>query len=257
MKKIGGFPIKKILIAMTIAAAIIFLTMSFQKIQNQLKVSAPTLLPASMHQHETAIAEKQGIMPDHKLLNVPIIDQMSAPKLFNGCEVTSLAMILNYNGYTVTKNELAEKIKTVPLTYQNGLNGNPNVGFVGDIDDGPGYAAYSGPIYDLAKQYAGDRVVNLTNSAFSDLLKTVSNGQPVWVIATSSFAPVSDFVKWLTPQGSVDISFSEHSVVITGYDSNYLYINDPFGVKNRKVYRESFMKAWEQMGSQAIYIKKP
>ncbi|WP_374120837.1 C39 family peptidase [Neobacillus sp. PS3-12] len=241
---------------MSIAAAILFSTRMFQNVQKQVKVSSPALNTVSLNQHETALAEKQGIMLDHKLLNVPLIAQMSAPKLYNGCEVTSLAMILNYNGYLVTKNELAEKIKTVPLTYSNGLKGNPNMGFVGDIDDGPGYAAYNGPIYDLAKQYAGDKVVNLTSSTFIDLLKTVSNGQPVWVITTSSFAPVSDFVKWQTPQGSVDVTFSEHSVVITGYDSNYIYINDPYGFKNRKINRANFERAWEQLGSQGIFIKK-
>lgn len=241
---------------MILITVIIFSIMMFQNVQKQVKISSPALKPVFLNLHESALAEKQGIMQDHKLLNVPLIAQMSVPRLYNGCEVTSLAMILNYNGYTVTKNELAEKIKTVPLTYPNGLKGNPNMGFVGDIDDGPGYAVYNGPIYDLAKQYAGDMVVNLTNNTFIDLLKTVSNGQPVWVITTSSFAPVSDFVKWQTPQGSVDVSFSEHSVVITGYDSNYIYINDPYGFKNRKVNRGNFERAWGQMGSQGIYLKK-
>ena len=83
-------------------------------------------------------------------------------------------MILNYNGYHVTKNELANNIKTVPLTYSNGLKGNPNEGFVGNMENGPGLAVYNGPIYDLAKKYAGSKVVNLTNDPFTDLLKRVS-----------------------------------------------------------------------------------
>lgn len=212
---------------------------------------------SSLNQRQLALAEKQPIptMFDSKLLDVPLINQMSAPQLYNGCEVTSLAMILNYSGYSVTKNELAEKIKTVPFKYGNGLYGNPNAGFVGDIDDGPGYAVYNGPVYNLAKQYAGDQVVNLTGSPFIELLKKVSAGEPVWVITTTSFGPVSDFKRWQTPQGAVNITFSEHSVVITGYDSNYIYINDPYGVKNRKVNRNYFEKAWIQMGSQAIFIK--
>ena len=140
-----------------------------------------------------------------KILNVPLINQLDAPKLYNGCEVTSLAMILNYNGYHVTKNELANNIKTVPLTYSNGLKGNPNEGFVGNMENGPGLAVYNGPIYDLAKKYAGSKVVNLTNHPFTDLLKRVSQGEPVWIITTATFAPVSDFEKWQTPQGTIDI----------------------------------------------------
>lgn len=247
--------IKKILIAILIGAAIIFLTKMFQNMQKSREMSSSIIKPNSLNLYETSLAEKQDIMLESKLLNVPLINQMTGPQLYNGCEVTSLAMILNYSGYSVTKNELAQNIKTVPMNYTNGLKGNPSVGFVGDIEDGPGYAVYNGPIYELAKQYAGDRVVNLTNSPFTDIQIAVSNGQPVWVITTASFEPVSDLIKWQTPQGSLDITFSEHSVVITGYDNNYIYMNDPYGVKDRKVSRENFEKAWVQMGSQAIYIK--
>lgn len=191
-----------------------------------------------------------------RILDVPLITQMSDPNLYNGCEVTSLAMILNYSGYHVTKTDLANNIARVPLTYQNGLKGNPNVGFVGNMEVGPGYAVYNGPIYNLAQKYAGDDVVNLTNHPFTDILARVYQGEPVWVITTCSFAPVSDFITWNTPQGTISITYSEHSVVITGYDANYIYINNPYGQKSQSVDRSSFEKAWVQMGSQAIVIGK-
>jgi len=199
---------------------------------------------------------KEPIFPNSILLDVPLLNQMDKPILYNGCEVTSLAMILNYNGVKVTKNELAKNIKTVPLTYQNGKKGNPNAGFVGDMANGPGLAVYNKPVFELAQKYVGDRAVNLTNSSFNDLLKKVGQGLPVWIITTNNFSPVSDFKTWDTPQGKIDITFSEHSVAITGYDENYIYVNDPYGEKNKKLNRENFIKAWEQMGKQAIVIEK-
>ncbi|MCL6572023.1 MAG: C39 family peptidase [Bacillus sp. (in: Bacteria)] len=180
---------------------------------------------------------------------------MDKPQLYNGCEVTSLAMILNYHGVNVSKNELAEKIKTVPLTYDNGQKGNPNAGFVGDMANGPGLAVYNGPVLELAQKYVGDRAVNLTNRPFAEILMKVSQGLPVWIITTSSFAPVSVFQTWNTPIGEIDITYSEHSVVITGYEENYIYINDPYGEKNKKVNRTNFIAAWKQMGKQAIVIE--
>ncbi|WP_223589587.1 C39 family peptidase [Neobacillus bataviensis] len=204
---------------------------------------------------EVALQKESPILPDSKLLDIPLLNQMDKPLLYNGCEVTSLAMILNYNGVKVTKNELAKNIKTVPLTYSNGKKGNPNAGFVGDMAHGPGLGVYNGPVYELAQKYAGDKAVNLTGSPFTDLLKKVSQGHPVWIITTTSFAPVSVFQTWDTPQGKIDITFSEHSVVITGYDENYIYINDPYGTKNKKLDRDNFIKAWEQMGKQAIIIE--
>ena len=46
-----------------------------------------------------------------------------------------------------------------------------------------------------------------------------------------------------------------HSVVITGYDKDHVYLNNPYGEKNQKVDREQFEDSWKQMGSQAIIIK--
>ncbi|MBT2659394.1 C39 family peptidase [Bacillus sp. ISL-18] len=190
------------------------------------------------------------------VLNVPLINQMAAPRLKNGCEMASLAMVLNYHGVKVTKNTLANQVNKVPWTYNNGLRGNPNVGFVGDMANGPGLAVYNGPVLSLAKKYVGNKAVNLTKKPFSEVLSYVGKGLPVWIITTTTFAPVSNFQSWNTPQGPIRITYSEHSVVITGYDQNYIYINNPYGNKNQKLNKSNFIKAWEQMGSQAIVIIK-
>jgi uncharacterized protein YvpB len=205
---------------------------------------------------EIKITNTEPAIPNNIILDVPLLNQMDAPKLYNGCEVTSLAMILNYQGIKVTKNELAAKIKTVPLTYSNGQKGNPNAGFVGNMAKGPGLGVYNGPVLELAQKYVGDRAVNLTNHSFDEILDKVGQGLPVWIITTANFTPVSVFQTWNTPQGKINITFSEHSVAITGYDANYIYVNNPYGYKNQKLNRESFIKAWEQMGKQAIVIEK-
>lgn len=192
------------------------------------------------------------VLVKEALLDVPLLNQMDAPRLYNGCEVTSLAMILNFKGIEVTKNELAAEITRVPLQYSNGVYGNPNTGFVGNMEDGPGLGVYHDPIFQLTQKYA--QAKDLTNQPFEALLQEVANGNPIWVITTSTFAPVSEFQTWQTPEGSVNITYKMHSVVITGYDEDNIYINNPYGMKNQKVDRENFIQAWEQMGKQAIVI---
>lgn len=193
------------------------------------------------------------------VLNVPLINQMDDPKLYNGCEVTSLAMVLNYNGIDVTKSELADNIETVPFQYDNGEHGNPNDGFVGSVSGSTsaGLGVYHGPIYKLAKQYA-DNVYDLTGSNFDTVVNKVEEGHPVWTITTTAFAPVSDFESWDTPDGKIDVTYSEHSVCITGFDRDkrVIYINDPYGYKNREVDWNDFAAAYKQMGKQAIYVTK-
>ncbi|MEH7273224.1 C39 family peptidase [Neobacillus vireti] len=190
-------------------------------------------------------------------LDVPLLNQMDEPRLFNGCEVTSLAMLLQYWGIDVTKNELAEQIPHVPLQYGDGKNGNPNMGFVGNMEDGPGLGVYHGPIFYLANTNVHDNLIvhNLSNYPFSSILEKVSQGLPIWVITTANFSPLPDLEKWSTPQGSVGITFKMHSAVITGYDQESIYLNDPYGTKNKKVDKEKFIASWEQMGSQAIVIE--
>lgn len=210
------------------------------------------------------IWKKDKELPESIQLKVPHILQM--PELDRGCEVTSLAMILNYNGYNVDKMELAEKVKKDTTPYyvdEQGkiYYGNPYDGFVGDIYNFSknGYGVYHGPITDLAQQYAGEKVVDLTGADFVDLLYLVQKGNPVWTIVNGSYKslPEDAFEIWNTPTGLVKITKRLHSVVITGYDKDYIYINDPLYNKvNRKINKRQFQEAWEQMGSQAIVILK-
>ncbi|GAA0595884.1 C39 family peptidase [Virgibacillus siamensis] len=188
------------------------------------------------------------------VLDVPLVNQMASPQIYNGCEVSSLAMLLKYHGYEVTKSELADKIPRVPLTYENGLKGNPNKGFVGDMEDGPGLTVYHGPIHNLAADYAGKQAVDLTGKSAETLFQHVSNGMPVWVITTTNSVPVNNFKTWNTPSGKIQVTFSVHSVVVTGVDEKYVYINNPYGYKNQRLSKENFIAAWKQMGSQAVTI---
>ncbi|QIW18393.1 C39 family peptidase [Bacillus thuringiensis] len=195
---------------------------------------------------------KEAIMIE----NVPFIKQL--PELPRGCEVTSLAMLLQYKGIQVDKMQLASEIHRVPFE-QNGLRGNPYEGFVGNIytKAEPGYGVYNPPIFNLAEKYAPEKVVNLTGRDVQDMYKVVSSGSPVWVIINTTFKPLaeSSFETWNTRSGEVKITYYEHSVVIVGYDQNFVYVNDPLKNNPRfAVPRAEFEKAWEQMGKQAITI---
>lgn len=194
-------------------------------------------------------------------LDVPLVKQF--PELPRGCEVTALTMLLNYHGYDTTKMELARKIKKDPTPYkeQGGkiYFGNPHQGFVGDIysRSNPGLGVYVEPIIDLAYIYAKTDVVNLTNQKELELMFALSAGYPVWIITNTTYSklPASAFQTWHTALGKIKVTYKEHSVVITGYDENYYYFNDPLDGKNKKAPKASFIEAWQQMGSQAITIQ--
>ncbi|WP_187119065.1 C39 family peptidase [Bacillus marasmi] len=191
------------------------------------------------------------------LLSVPFIPQK--PELPRGCEVTSLAMLLNFAGVPVSKMELAEKIDKVPFV-KNGLRGDMNEGFVGDMYSiqNPGLGVYVDPIFKLANQYLPNRIIDLTNQPIEKLYKMIDEGAPVWVITNYKFKrlPESDFLEFHTKNGSMKVTYSEHSVVITGYNEDFVYLNDPLADEpNTSVNRKDFEEAWRQMGSQAVSVK--
>lgn len=193
------------------------------------------------------------------LLEVPIVSQL--PRLPRGCEVTSLAMLLDHAGVPVDKMILAEQVAKDPAPLQvirgQVHYGNPYQGFVGCMYslDNPGLGVYHGPIRDLLEECLPGRARDLTGGEFEEVLYSLSQGVPVWVIVNARYRELEpgSFNTWQTGQGPVEITYNMHAVLLTGYDRQYVYFNDPLtAMKNRKKCRESFQVAWEQMGRQAV-----
>ncbi len=196
-------------------------------------------------------------LPKSTRLDAPLILQL--PELARGCEVTSLAMLLQQANINVDKLQLAREIKKDNTSYEiidNKVHfGNPHIGFVGDIYtfDNPGYGVYHEPMFDLLSSYLPNRAIDLTKTDFENLLYFISKGYPIVVIINSTYSPLPKnlFETWSTPYGDIDITYHEHSVLITGYDENYIYFNDPLNYKSY-ANKSDFINAWIQMGSQAI-----
>ena len=194
------------------------------------------------------------------VLNIPVVPQN--PELPRGCEVTSLTMMLRHGGIAVDKMTLAKKVRkdhTIPV-MENGkyiFFGNPNKGFVGNMYsfDRPGFGVYHEPVKDLAEKYLPGNIIDMTGADFEDVLYQIHKGYPVWVIVNVEFKKLGPefFTTWHSPDGKVTTTFKEHSVLLTGYSKNYVYVNDPIdSVQNKKINIASFQEAWEQMGRQAI-----
>ncbi|MCA1032460.1 C39 family peptidase [Bacillus timonensis] len=216
-----------------------------------------------VHAIETMVSHENTTVTapikDSVLLDAPIISQY--PELPRGCEVTSLAMLLQYTGVNVDKMTLAKEIKKDPTPYKVRNKviyfGNPNTGFVGDMytKKNKGFGVYHGPVAELATQFSPIPIIDITGTSFDNVLQYLSNGNPVWVITNVKYKQLPDsyFETWKTPTGIIKITYQEHSVLVTGYDDEYIYFNDPLtGTKNKKAPRKQFIESWIQMGRQAI-----
>jgi uncharacterized protein YvpB len=191
------------------------------------------------------------------ILDAPLIKQY--PELHSGCEVTSLAMLLNYSGIKISKMDLVPQMKRDETPIRWGKNGsiafwgNPNTGFVGDITGAArGFGIYHVPLFDLLHEYIPS-AVDLTGSSFDELERRLSAGVPVVAWTTIGYTAPERWVSWDSPAGPVRTTFNEHAVLLVGYDKDTVYVNDPLsGMAKTPVDKEQFLQTWEAMGKQAL-----
>lgn len=195
------------------------------------------------------------------LLDVPLIKQN--PELKYGCEVTSLAMMLQYAGVNTSKMELYSNIKKDDDPIHRSSSGdilrwgNPAEGFVGDMTGKhAGYAVYDKPMEELVNRYLPNRAVNLTNHRFEEVLQHVAHGYPVVVWTTGDYRLPDRPESWLHNNQTITTPLDLHAVVLVGYDDNNVYINDPLsGKKQYPVNKQQFIESWKALQSRAISFK--
>lgn len=122
--------------------------------------SEPSEVPepkATPTQNVTSSPKKSAIRID-----APLVKQF--PELYNGCEITSLAMLLQFYGINKGKMELAGEMKkdTTPMKTDTAGNitywGNPDLGFVGDVTGKEkGYSIYHSALFDVLKTLYSNR----------------------------------------------------------------------------------------------------
>lgn len=199
--------------------------------------------------------------PKSVLIDIPIIPQL--PELKNGCEITSLTMMFNHAGISVDKLTLANKVKkdNTPLTHKGetiATWGNPHVGFVGDITGKtPGYSIYPEALTPLIEEYMPGKSLNLTGANYEDIERALVDNRPVLAWVTSDFKTPTRPAQWIINGETISVYFSQHAVLVTGYDENNVYYNDPLSnTKNKSVSKDVFKAIWEIMGKKALSYYK-
>jgi uncharacterized protein YvpB len=199
-------------------------------------------------------------LPTEVLLDAPLVKQY--PELPRGCEITSLTMLLQYYGIDKDKLELAEEMRKDPTPIQWNEDGtikywgHPNLGFVGEITrKAIGFGIYHRALFETLEAYV-PTAVDITGEDFKNIEAYLAEGSPVVAWTTINYTVPQEWVVWETSLGPIKTTFSEHSVLITGFDADYVYLNDPLkSEKNIKVSKDQFIASWKAMGKQALTYK--
>lgn len=176
------------------------------------------------------------------------------------CETAALRMALNYHGTGVTEEELLEKLNfdTKEPRSLYSVWGDPELGFVGDIDGsvfkGTGYGVYDKPIQDLGSEYRPSFIME--DAKLIDILEEVKNGHPViaWGLL-SRRKPIF----WRSKEGKLIEAYpGEHARVVMGFygttsNPTKIILMDPIYGKIR-MSKEKFLSDWKVMENRAVAV---
>ncbi len=146
---------------------------------------------------------------------------LQKPDLINGPEITCLAMVLQYLGYSnVTNTDLNEKylVKAEPGTA------SPFNAYIGDpttYDNS--YGCYAPVIVNAAEAYFKDKrldkkAVDISGLELTDLLTYVNSGIPVITWCTTNLLATTNGTKWEIDGETITWKNYEHAVVLIGYN---------------------------------------
>lgn len=207
---------------------------------------------------EAMVLTEEITLRDEKIvLDVSHISQY--PSLPNGCEVTSLATVLRFLDFKVTKEELSDnylpKAKVGEANFYDEFVGNPR--------NADAYGCYAGAIVTTANAYlnaqGSDYVAkNLTGSSFQDILLKVRDGNPVILWATAYINEDPGFTtEWIVDGEYLIWKTNMHCMVLVGYDTveKKVIVSDPMrGIEEYDM--DLFIKRFKQFYSQAVVIEK-
>ena len=214
----------------------------------------------------TVVVKHSSINTDNlskRNVKLPVKCVYQNPELPSGSEITSLATVLNYFGYGLSKvdlsdNYLEKSIDKIADFWKV---------FLGDPKSN-GFGCYAQPIVDAANKYLKSNnqkyvAVNYSGNNFEKLLKQVENGNPVIIWSTTYDEKTADLhepyatYKWEVDGKTVQWISPEHCMVLIGYDidKNIAIVSDPQrGIVEYNL--ETVKARYSAMHSQCVILKE-
>lgn len=196
-------------------------------------------------------------------LDVPL--QYQNPSLPNGCEVTSLAMVLNFYGFDISNTTLSDSfLPKTSFLYRNKkrYSSSPDIAFSGEPRKlKSSFYCFINPLIVTTNDYfqsiseSSLIPMDITGADEQSLVNELDSGNPVILIATLSFGKPMLYApaRWIVADtGEIYTPYLNlHCVVLCGYDKENFYLADPIE-GNVICKRSTLMNSYIEMGSRAM-----
>jgi uncharacterized protein YvpB len=192
----------------------------------------------------TGSMSNEALPPEVRL---PVAPQRQTHNL--SCESSAASMVAQYHGVDLTE---AEVLAALPL------HDNPHLGFRGNVDGPTGgiedYGVYAGPILTILN----DRGLQarLVEGGLAGIKEAVARGNPVIAWVTYNCLP-STSTETIVDGQTVTLVPNQHTVVVTGYDAEGVWANDPWDGQQDFYPTADFVRAMGYFGDMAIKVGGP
>jgi uncharacterized protein YvpB len=173
------------------------------------------------------------------------------------CEAATLKMVLDYHGMNIPEAEILEKMPWDKTPRSGDVWGDPNLGFVGDIDGKmmvDGYGIHWGPLAVTASHWKQSKIIK--NGLAGDLVEHISAGRPVIVWG---YLGRGQPVSWKTLEGETVYGINgEHTRVVYGYKGSadnpegFMVMDPTYGSMYWE--KEKFMRNWDGLGRMGLVV---
>ena len=193
---------------------------------------------------------------------VPVLSQF--PEFPTGCESVSAVTVLRFYGESITAAKFIDEYlpKSADFYYESGRRYGPSPYdfFIGNPRTAASYGCMAPVIEKALCDYFGgsERVKNTTGAELSELCdKYIDNGIPVIMWATINMLETDPKNTWYLKDGTrFSWPGNEHCLVLTGYDADSYYFNDPYAGKTVKYKKQTVKDRYAELGRQSVVILK-
>lgn len=173
------------------------------------------------------------------------------------CEIATLKMALSVYGIDIAESEILEYLPFDATPKNKNIWGDPNKGFVGNIDGKSitsGYGVYWEPLAKIGDRWRQTEI--LYNAEIKDLVMHLNSGHPIilW-----GYIGSGKKISWLTPENKeIQAIKGEHTRLLIGYmgepqnPDKFILIDPIYGYLTWN--RNTFIKQWDSFGRVALII---
>ena len=208
------------------------------------------------------IPEAKDSQKANIIKGVPVLSQF--PEFPTGCESVSTVTVLRFYGENITAAKFIDEYlpKSADFYYESGRRYGPSPYdfFIGNPRTAASYGCMAPVIEKALCDYFGgsERVKNTTGAELSELCgEYIDNGIPVIMWATINMLETDPKNTWYLKEGTrFSWPGNEHCLVLTGYDADSYYFNDPYAGKTVKYKKQTVKDRYAELGRQSVVILK-